>query len=270
MGTDVQRSNKPTLPQLMDQAEARVAEVLPAGMDAVRVMRLAKLAIHKEPKIAQCDPVSVIQCIVDASSLGLEIDSPIGGAHLIPFKRQCTLILDYRGLVRLALRSGFVDKLISRAVYEGEPFQILQGTKEELRHVPDVTGPGDNEIVGVYALATLSNGQVLHEYMSLSEVELIKDRSRAGNSGPWVTDFEAMAKKTVMKRMMKWLDLNPEFSRAIEFDNRGEGFSGGTIEDDDVASITARIAEKAKSTTEELKAKLGVDVGEGDPDDDTE
>lgn len=270
MGTQVQRTKKPTLPQLMDQAEARVAEVLPAGMDAVRVMRLAKLAIHKNPKIALCDPITVIQCIVDASSLGLEIDSPIGGAHLVPFKKTCTLILDYRGLVRLALRSGFVDKIISRAVYDGEPFEILQGTTEQLRHIPSVDGPGDNDIVGFYALATLANGQVVHEYMALSEVDAIKERSRAGRDGPWVTDFAAMGKKTVFKRLVKWLDLSPEFTRAIEFDNRGEGFSGGTIEDDSVSSITDRLAEKARATADELKAKLGIDVGEGEPDDSEE
>jgi len=111
---------------------------------------------------------------------------------------------------------------------------------------------------------------VVHEYMSLSEVDAIKERSRAGRDGPWVTDFAAMGKKTVFKRLVKWLDLSPEFTRAIEFDNRGEGFSGGTIEDDSVSSITDRLAEKARATADELKAKLGIDVGEGEPDDSEE
>ena len=88
------------LPALISTAQTKIAEVLPPGMDAARVVRLARLAVHRNPQLLKCDPVSVIEAIMIASQLGLEINSPIGGAHLVPYGSKCQMIPDYRALIR--------------------------------------------------------------------------------------------------------------------------------------------------------------------------
>jgi len=256
-------TEKVNLPTLIERSELRFADVLPEGMDPKRVVRLAKFAVHRNPALLKCDPVSVIEAIVTACQLGLEINSPIGGAHLVPYKTRCQMIPDYRGLVKLALQNDDCLKLVAREVYEGDLFHIIQGTTESIEHVPMLGGESrmDEDITGFYAVATLKapTGVVtVHEYAPKGDVDKIRARSRAGNSGPWATDYAAMGKKTMVKRVLKWLDLSPQLALAIEMDNRGDmGFSGSTTDGDTEADVAADMAEKARAEQEALKERLG-------------
>mgnify|MGYP001813293132 CR=1 FL=1 len=246
------------LPALLDAAEVRVAEVLPSGMDPKRVMRLARMAIHKNPRIANCDPVSVIEAIMTASRLGLEIDSPVGGAHLVPFKGKCQMIPDYRGLIKLVLATGRVQKLVARPVYRGEKFQMIQGSREEIQHIPMYEGEkSDDDIVGFYAVATMVSGATTHEYASREEVDKIRARSRAKDNGPWVTDFAAMGCKTMVKRLIKWLPVAGAVAEAVEHDNRAEGYVSGVMESDSAQELlAARARESQAGMREVLEAEV--------------
>ncbi len=251
---------KVSLPALIEKSELRFADVLPDGMDPKRVVRLAKFAVHRNPALLKCDPISVIEAIVTACQLGLEINSPIGGAHLVPFRTKCQMIPDYRGLIKLALKGGDVKKLVAREVYSGDLFHVLQGTTESIEHVPLLGDERrmDDDVVAFYAVATMSDGQTVHEYAPRGDVDKIRERSRAGNDGPWVTDYAAMGKKTMVKRVLKWLDLSPQLALAIEMDNRADvGWGNATTDSDTEADVAADMAEKARASQEALTERLG-------------
>jgi recombination protein RecT len=252
-----------TLVQVIDSQEWKIQEILPEGRnsdkDAKRVIRLARLAIVRNPKLMDCTPISVVESIMVASQLGLEINSPIGGAHLVPFGKKCQMIPDYRGLIRLALRNGDCKKLVAREVYEGDMFHIIQGTREDIEHVPLLGEEArrDEDITGFYAVATMADGLTVHEYASKGDVDKIRARSKAGSSGPWKTDYAAMGKKTLIKRVLKWLDLSPDLALAIEYDNRGEtGVGGSTADRDTEESIEEEMREHARQTQDQLAESL--------------
>lgn len=253
---------KSNLPALIQQSETRIAEVLPEGMDPKRVVRLARLAVHRNPTLLQCDPVSVIEAILQASQLGLEIASPIGGAHLVPFKRKCQMIPDYRALIRLALKAEACIKLVAREVYAVDHFDVLQGSTDRLVHIPEVDSEArdDSDIIAFYAVATiLEKGDsivTVHEWAPRGDVDKIRARSRAGDSGPWVTDYAAMGKKTMVKRVCKWLDLSPELGIAIELDNRYDSGENGAVLDGDEESTSEQMAEATRRKHEEMSERL--------------
>lgn len=242
----------------IDQSEVRIQELLPPGLDAKRVVRLAKLAIHANPGLLKCKPVSVLEAVLQASQLGLEIGSPIGGAHLVPFGQDCQLVIDYRALIRLALQGGSCRKVVARAVYADDHFEILQGSEERLVHVPYRGNDPrlDENITDFYAIATLEPGITLHEWRPRSFVDGIRGRVREGNQSPWKSDYAAMGKKTLVKQLVRWLDVSPRLATALEFDNRGEGYSAGQLDTDTPASIQAHLATKAAETAEKLKARV--------------
>lgn len=252
-----------SLVQVIDTQAHKIQEILPEGMnsdkDAARVVRLARLAIVRNPKLMECTPISVVEAIMAASQLGLEIASPIGGAHLVPYGKKCQMIPDYRGMIRLALRNGDCRKLVAREVYDGDMFHIIQGTREDIEHVPMLGDEprADENIIGFYAVATLAGGETVHEYASRGDVDKIRARSKAGSSGPWKTDYAAMGKKTMIKRVLKWLDLSPELAQAIEYDNRGEtGFGGASTDRDTDDSVEEEMRERARQAQDELSDNL--------------
>lgn len=258
MGKEVARRGPKSLPELIDSSEVRIQEILPDGMSAKRVIRLAKLAIHKEPKLLQCDPISVIQAIMTASTIGLEINSPLGGAHLVPFGNQCVLVPDYRGLVRLALQSGGVVKLVAREVYADDHFDVVQGSDEKLVHIPNVSAEArkPEDIIAFYAIATLPDHSTVHEWRPRGDVDAIRDRAKGSNSGPWKTDYAAMGKKTLVKQLCRWLDLSPQFAEAVEHDNRADGYETGSLEADTPESIQERMREQARVDAEAMRASM--------------
>lgn len=252
-----------SLVEVIDTQAHKIQEILPEGMnsekDAQRVIRLARLAIVRNPDLLECTPISVVEAIMVASQLGLEIASPIGGAHLVPFKKKCQMIPDYRGLIRLALRNGDCRRLVAREVYVDDMFHVIQGTREDIEHVPALGDEprSDENITGFYAVATLQDGITIHEYAPRGDVDKIRARSKAGSKGPWVTDYPAMGKKTMIKRVLKWLDLSPDTAMAIEYDNRGEtGFGSATTERDTDESVEEEMRERARQAQDELGEKL--------------
>jgi recombination protein RecT len=229
-------------------------------MDANRVVRLARLAVHRQPALQKCDPVSVIESIMMASQLGLEINSPTGGAHLVTFGDKCQMIPDYRGLIDLAIRGGSCRKLIAHEVYQQDHFDVMQGTEDKIVHIPALTAEErvDDDLIAFYAVAVLKDGDTVHEVASLGDIHKLRDRRKEGGVGAWKTDFVAMGKKSMIKRLCKWLKMSPELAVAVEIDNQYE--SGK----DDPASVSAEMARKARRQAVELKEELEQQAPEGD------
>lgn len=151
--------------------------------------------------------------MLTCSQLGLEPDGR--RAHLIPYGKTCQLIIDYKGLVELAMRSGEVSNIHADVICENDEFLCDRG--QIVKHEIDYRKERGS-VFAAYAICRFKDGSEKSEVMSVMEIDAIRKRSRASGSGPWVTDYNEMAKKTVFRRLSKWLPLSSEFREALEKD----------------------------------------------------
>lgn len=193
--------------------QAQIARVLPQHMTPDRFARVAITAITKTPKLMDCSRETLLRCLMDCSSLGLEPDGR--HAHLIPYGKDCTLIIDYKGLIALARRSGSVVLFKAELVKENDVFSWDDNI---VRHSIDFMSDR-GKLKAVYSYVKFKDGSEDWEVMTVADVDAIRKRSRAGNGGPWVSDYEEMAKKTAIRRHSKRLTLSPEFQAAAELDD---------------------------------------------------
>lgn len=220
-----------------DYAKQQFALALPKHMTADRFVRVALTAINKTPALANCTKESVMACMMDCSSLGLEPDGR--RAHLIPYGNKCTLIVDYKGLIELAKRSGDVAFWQAHIVCESDKFTWVDGV---VHHEINWFEPR-GEVKCVYSHVRMKDGSDDYEVMTLEEVNAICKRSVSGKSGPWVSDFNEMAKKTVIRRHSKRLTLSPEFRDAEAKD----GDVIDLMEGEDYSEIVEEAANKLKA-----------------------
>lgn len=197
-----------------DGFKLQVAKVLPSVLPPERFVRIAVTAMLKTPKLAQCSQASLLNSLLQLAQYGLEPDGR--RAHLIPYGDQCQLVIDYKGLAELAMRSGLVSYLHADIVCEEDVFEFNMG--EITTHKVDMKKPR-GAMYAAYAICVFKDGTRKAEVMAKEEVDAIKKRSKSGSSGPWVTDYNEMAKKTVFRRLSKWLPLSPELRDAAENDD---------------------------------------------------
>jgi len=202
-----------------EKVKEQIARVLPRHITADRLIRVALTAANKSPNLLLCSPESVIQAILVCAQAGLEPDGRL--AHLIPYHTKegwrVQVIFDYRGLLALALRNG-MEAVYADKVCEADDFEagIIDGAKV-IRHTINwrkTRGPAY-----AYYCVSRKENVIDFEVMTREEVDSIRSRSKAKDSGPWVTDFDEMAKKTVIRRMSKRWDMNPEIRDAIYADD---------------------------------------------------
>lgn len=199
-----------------DYMKEQVAMALPTHLTADRFLRTALTAMTRTPKLAQCTQESVIGAMMTLSELGLEPDGR--RAHLIPYGKDCQLIIDYKGLVELVMRSGEIANIHADVVCEGEQFVYNLGQVE--KHVIDFTKKRGVPYAA-YCVVRYKDPSVAPkcEVMQIEDIEGIRKRSKAANAGPWKTDYNEMAKKTVFRRCSKWLPLSAEVRDKIEKDD---------------------------------------------------
>ena len=191
-------------------------------MTADRMLRIALTEFRKVEKLERCDPVTIIGAIVMASQLGLEPGSGLGHCFLVPYYNnrretyECQLIPGYKGLVELARRSGQVHDVYSRVVYKNDVFDYDYGLDQKLVHKP---AEGDRgEMTHVYAVVKYKNGGSGFEVMSKASVEKARDSLK--NKNPvWKDHFDEMARKTVVRKLAKYMPMSPELVQMQELDN---------------------------------------------------
>lgn len=203
------------LAALIEQMKPEIARALPRHMSSDRMARIATTVLRQNPALNRCTPESFLGALMTASQLGLE-PGPLGEAYLVPYGNTATFIPGYRGLIKLALQSPNVSKARARVVYENDEFDYAFGINERLEHTPTKGDRG--KVTHVYAFVKYTDGGSDFDVMSVDDVEQVRARSKAGKSGPWVTDWEAMALKTVFKRLAKWMPLSSEFTAAAALD----------------------------------------------------
>ncbi len=215
---------------LLEKAKPHIAQALPRHLSADRMLKIAMTSIRRTPKLLACNQQSLLGAIMQSAQLGLECDGVLGHAYLIPFKDEVQLIVGYKGLVDLARRSGQLSTIFSRVVYSKDQFEYAYGLNERLEHIP--SGEKDpGEIVAVYAVARLKDGGQQFEVMTSGEVEKIRERSRAKDDGPWVTDTAEMYRKTAIRRLCKMLPASVELARAVALDECAEVGLSQQLED---------------------------------------
>lgn len=222
---------------------AQIKAALPKHMTADRMARVALTEMRKTPKLGKCDPRTFIGAVIQLSQLGLEPGGALGHAYLIPFenKRQGTvdvqIIVGYRGMIDLARRSGQIASLQAVIVREGDAFDVELGLDPKLRHVSSFNP--DAAMTFVYAVAVFKDGARQFEVMSRMEVERIRNASQGYRSAlqyekkdnPWMTHFDEMAKKTVIRRLFKYLPVSIEMQHAVALDERGDAGLSQVVDD---------------------------------------
>lgn len=234
---------------MLENAWPRIQAVMPKHMSSERMYQIALSAINTTPKLAECSPASILSCVMKCSALGLEpsaVDG-LGRAYILPYRSkkgmQAQLIIGYKGMIDLARRSGQIKSISARAVYEGDTFEYEFGLNETLRHIPASRehAPGEKP-THVYMIAHFNDGGHYMDVMTFQEVEAVRKRSKAADSGPWVTDYEAMSKKTVIRRAFPYLPVSIEAKNAAASDET----SGGFVEQLEFAPLIAPSEESAR------------------------
>ena len=234
-----------TIRDLLEQARPKLAEVTPKHLTPDRLIRVAIAAAGRTPALLKCTPASLLNSVMQAAQVGLEPGSALGEAYLVPYKETCQLIIGYRGLISLARRSGQIASIEAHVVHEKDRFLCKYGLDAKLEHEPDWSAdPGP--MVAVYAVARLKDGATQLEVMTKTQVDAIRGRSKASGSGPWVTDYAEMARKTVVRRLCKYLPLSIELAEAIAIDDASEGA--------DVIELPPSLP--GESRTDQVKKKL--------------
>lgn len=205
-----------SLAQAIEKMKPEIARALPKHLDPDRVARIATTVMRRTPKLADCTQDSFLGALMTCAQLGLE-PGPLGHAYLVPYKQECTFIVGYRGMIELARRSGQVKQVYAKVVRQGDEFEYSFGLEPTLTHKP--AGDIDRDITHAYAVLHLRDG-VEFEVMTRAEIERVRARSRAAQDGPWVTDFAEMAKKTVLRRLLKTAPMSVEYHTAMAVDER--------------------------------------------------
>jgi recombination protein RecT len=202
----------------------RIARALPRHITPEKMTSVFLTACTTTPELLNCNPASLLKAVVEASQLGLLPDGVLGHGYILPYKDQAKFIPGFRGLIDLARRSGKIAWIQARVVYENDHFEYSYGANPTLEHVPaQAIGNEPGEFHAVYAAAKFKDsGEVAFEVMYREDVEKIRKGSPAGKRGPWVTHYEEMARKTAVRRLMKYLPLSPEVQEAVMVDEYAE------------------------------------------------
>lgn len=251
----------------------------PKHLNAERLARMVLTAASRNPTLLQCTQASMLKSVIEASTLGLDCSGLLGRGYLVPYKNgslsraaghdvyEAQFMPGYLGLCDLARRSNEIARVEGHAVFDGDVFEYEEGLNQKLVHKPSLDANQEREVrvvvtdykqglsrvegslKFVYAIAVYKDGGKQFVVMSVAEVERHRQRSRAKNSGPWVTDYVAMAIKTAIRQLCKWIPQSPELAKAMTIENE---IDGGEM---DVIDITAKTID-GRTRTENLLDRL--------------
>jgi len=236
-GSDVNKAldkqkKQETIFDLVKRMEPAIKNALPnTGITAQRMARIVTTALRINPKLAKCTSISLLGCIMQAAQLGLEINSPLGQAYLVPFwnnkiqKSEAVFILGYQGLIDLCYRSGFYAIIDAKPVYKNDEFNYEFGSNPKLVHKP--ADKPEGEPVKYYAVYRTKENFSHFFIMSHDQImEHAKKYSKSWDSqkncfkdgSAWLISFPYMAMKTVIKGLLKFAKKSADLDKAINID----------------------------------------------------
>lgn len=212
-----------TIVDMVKALEPEIKRALPTVLTPERFTRMALSAINNTPELANCTPMSFIAALMNAAQLGLEPNTSLGQAYLIPYKNhgvlECQFQLGYKGMIDLAYRTGQIQIIQAQSVREFDYFEFQYGLDAKLIHRP---GDGNRgEITYIYGMFKLANGGYGFEVSSKADMDAFAakySKSFGGKYSPWTENYEDMAKKTVIKRVLKYAPVSTDFQKAMSAD----------------------------------------------------
>lgn len=216
----VATAKKPrTVVDLVQSMQKQFEIALPKHINSERFVRIAITSIRQNPKLAKCSQESLLGALMTSAQLGLE-PGILGQAYLIPYKDNVQFQIGYKGMIELLRRSGQLSDIYACEIRKNDDFQITLGLHRDIKH--NINFNEDRgEVVGYYAVAVLKDGANSFEFMTKKQVEEHRKKfSKAGNNSPWETDFDEMAKKTVIKKLLKYLPVSVEWLENVSKDEK--------------------------------------------------
>lgn len=220
--TAVQAKESPkTIQDYVKVMSGEIAKALPSVITPERFTRMVLSALSTNPKLGECTPKSFLGAMMTAAQIGLEPNTALGQAFLIPYYNhgilECQFQIGYKGLIDLAYRSGEVSIVQANTVYENDLFEYELGLEPKLRHIPAKKNRG--EPIYYYAMFRTKIGGYGFQVMSFDDVMAHGRRySKSFDKSPWKTNFDEMAKKTVLKSTLKYAPLKSDFVKALDQD----------------------------------------------------
>lgn len=222
-GNPVKLTKNMTIVDMVKALEPEIRRALPTVLTPERFTRMALSAINNTPELANCTPMSFIAALMNAAQLGVEPNTPLGQAYLIPYKNkgilECQFQIGYKGLIDLAYRTGQIQIIQAQVVREFDYFEYQYGLDSRLIHKP---GDGERgEITFIYGLFKLSNGGYGFEVSNKADMDSFASKyskSFGSRYSPWTECYEDMAKKTVIKRALKYSPITSDFQKALSMD----------------------------------------------------
>lgn len=233
------------LKAMLERARPHIEDVMAKGYDPARLLRMAVLACNKNPKIYECSPASVLAAVIQCARLGLDPGSPLGGCAIVPFKKQAVFILQYKGMLQLAHRSPKVQHVQAHIVREHDSFSLERSSEgDKFVHLLN-DRVGSDKPIGVYAVVYYTHGKCNIEYMTALEVEAIRLTAPGGEEGPWINNPDEMWRKTALRRLSKWLPLDPDAKAAVDGDGKPRELTdeGEIVDVEPVETATDRLRE---------------------------
>ena len=219
----VAKAQPKTMKDYVQSMSKEIERALPSVISPERFTRMTLTAISNNPQLAECTPKSFLSAVMASAQLGLEPNTALGQAYILPRRNKGTLEaefqLGYRGLLDLAWRSGELVSIIAEEVREGDVFEFEYGLEPKLRHIPARENRG-NPIYYYACFKNKAGGSGFH-VMSVEEMrEFAKKYSKAYGSSysPWNTNFSAMARKTILKQVLKFAPLRTELMKELSND----------------------------------------------------
>lgn len=218
------------------KARTQILRALPQHTDVDRLARIVETAASRNPQLLEADPVSFAAAVIQGCQLGLDFDTTLGQAYLVPFwnrkanppRLEVQFIPGYRGLSTLARRSGEVANIFARVVKERDEYEYQEGLDAVLRHIPARGERGDT--IAVYAIARMTSGDREFRWLWREEIDKVRDAAKS-QSGPWQTHYDAMAEKTAIRRLCKQLPI-AVLQRAAELQERHEAGEAQLLAED--------------------------------------
>jgi recombination protein RecT len=276
-----------TIEKLLAGNVKKFESILPKHLTPQKLFRLTITEVRKNPDLAKCTTESLIAALLQCAQVGLEIGT--NKAYLVPYRvnknigtkdkpqwvnyKECQFQIGYKGLIELALRSGKILKIYAQPVFSNEYFIVRYGTNELIQHDPlldkngnSLIGKDKGEFIGAYAIAKIANvvsGEFQFDFMTKDEIEAIRAKAQAkSEKSPWNTAYYEMAKKTVAKRLTKYLPSSSELEEALSMDDNSElDFKGNVYDHEQNIHKEETKTEKIKRNLETQKAQALVDAG---------
>lgn len=258
----VQRKNE------IQQQEAEIKKMLPPSVPSDKFVRTVQTAITLNPDLAEADKNSVLTSCMKAAADGLVLDGREAALTIYNTKvkrngqetwvKMAQYIPMVAGIIKRVRNSGEVARLNAFVVYEHDVFHVAYGLEMSLKHEPNFAQPG--KAIGAYAVCRFKDGEVDFEFMSVQQIEAIRERSKSKDKGPWQTDWSEMARKTVIRRLAKRLPVDSDIARVVEridedydFTPSGQATTpdDGTVIDHETGEVTDKAPAKRRGAAAE-------------------